>query len=305
VDRNGLPHVTIVVLNWHGRSDTLLCLRSLGALSYARQSILLIDNGCQEFSAAELSGLAPGARYVRTASNRGFAGGANYGIRNALDAGADYILLLNNDATVEPETLTEMVRVAQADAATGVVGAKLLQMGAGERLESVGLRVDLRSGRLFETGFGEDDRGQYDQLTDVPAVTGAAMLLSRAVCEQLGGFDERYFSYLEDVDLCLRARRAGFQIRVAPQARVHHRGKGSTAGKQSTLSLYYATRNHLMLMDTHGVGSRIDRMLRRVTIVLLNVAYALRGTWPSQPARLRAVSRGVRDYCRGVVGAAG
>jgi GT2 family glycosyltransferase len=305
VGRNGLPHVDIVVLNWHGRSDTLVCLRSLAALSYPNHSVILIDNGCQEFSDDELRGLLPGARYVRTEHNRGFAGGANLGIQRALEAGAGYVLLLNNDATAAPDALTEMTRVAEADSAIGVVGAKLLQMDDPARLETVGVRVDLRWGRLFETGFGEEDRGQYDQISEVTAVSGGAMLLRRALCERLGGFDEGYFAYLEDVELCLRARRAGFRVQLAPRARVHHKGKGSSAGAQSTLSLYYATRNHLMLMDAYGVGPPLQRRLRQTVILTLNLAYALRGAWAARPARLRAVLQGARDYRRGVVGAAG
>lgn len=299
----GPSHVAIVVLNWHGRSDTLLCLHSLAALSYPTWSVILIDNGCQEFSATELNALLPGAHYLQTESNHGFAGGANLGIRHAIEAGADYVLLLNNDAVVEPAALTEMVRVAEADPAVGVVGAMLLQMDRPGRLEAAGLRVDLRWGRLFETGFGEDDHGQYDHVNDVAAVSGGAMLLRRALWERLGGFDERYFSYLEDIDLCLRARKIGFGVRLAPLARVHHKGKGSSGGTQSALSVYYATRNHMMLMDEHGVGSSVQRTLRRATVVTLNLTYALRGDWSARPARVRGVFRGLADYRRGVVGA--
>lgn len=297
----GPSHVGIVVLNWYGRSDTLVCLRSLAALSYPEYSVILIDNGCHEFSPTELNALLPGARYLQTESNRGFAGGANLGIQHALEAGADYVFLLNNDAVVEPDALSEMVRVAEAEPSVGIVGALLLQMERPGRLEAAGVRVDLHWGRLFETGFGEDDHGQYDHVNDVAAVSGGAMLLTHAVCERLAGFDERYFCYLEDVDLCLRAQRVGFRVRLAPRARVHHKGKGSSGSEPSALSVYYATRNHLILMDEHGVGSRYRRLLRRAVIVTLNVAYALRGDWLS---RLRAVYRGVGDYRRGVVGAA-
>ncbi len=300
----GPSHVGIVVLNWHGRSDTLVCLRSLAAVSYSNCSVILIDNGCHEFSPTELNALLPGAHYLQTESNRGFAGGANLGIQHAIEAGADYVLLLNNDAAVEPEALSEMVRVAEAEPSVGVVGALLLQMDRPGRLEAAGLRVDLRWGRLFEAGFGEDDHGQYDRVTDVAAVSGGAMLLRRALCERLGGFDERYFSYLEDIDLCLRARKIGFGVHLAPLARVHHKGKGSSGGTQSALSVYYATRNHMMLMDEHGVGSSVQRTLRRATVVTLNLAYALRGNWSARPARMRGVLRGLADYRRGVVGVA-
>ncbi|HVN85516.1 MAG TPA: glycosyltransferase family 2 protein [Candidatus Binatia bacterium] len=296
--------VFVVVLNWNGRADTLVCLRSLTTVVAPHLTVVLVDNGCAEFSAAELSALVPNSYYLRSPDNRGFAGGCNLAIRHALNRGAQLVFLLNNDAVVEPDTVAEVARVAAADPTVGVVGAKLLQTHRPNILESAGLRVNLRSGRLYQIGFGEEDTGQYDTGSDVSAVSGCAMLLTQAVCERLGGFDERYFAYLEDVDLCLRARSAGFAVRFAPRARVYHRGKGSTARDQSTLSSYYATRNHLLLMDTHGCGGAAQRSLRRIAVVLFNLAYALRGRPDSMYARLHTVARAVGDYRRDRFGAA-
>lgn len=298
-----LPSVAIVVLNWHGRTDTLQCLHSLAQLSYPQRSLWLIDNGCREFSADEVARLVPGGRYLHTATNLGFAGGCNLGIRETLLTGAEFILFLNNDATIAPEALSLMVQAAEADSTVGIVGAKVLQMVDPSVLECAALRVDLRWGRLYQIGFGEPDCGQYDDLADVTAVSAAAMLVRRTLCERLGGFDERYFAYLEDVDFCLRARQAGFRVHVAPQARVWHKGKTSTGGATSPHSLYYATRNHLMLMAGHVHRSGAARLLGATIVVLLNAAYALRASHGSRCAQLQAVWRAVRDYRRGGVGA--
>src|SRR6185295_640660 len=112
---------------------------------------------------------------------------------------------------------------------------------------------------------------------DTIAVSGCAMLVRRAVCEQLRGFDERYFAYLEDADLCLRARAAGFRVVVAPRARVHHQRADASAGRQSISGIYYTARNHLRLVDEHGDGGPLRRGARRLAVASLNVAYAMRG----------------------------
>jgi GT2 family glycosyltransferase len=294
--------VWIVVLNRRGRSYTIACLRAVAALSYPNTSLVLIDNGCQDFSAAEVAQLVPGAHYVQVAINRGFTGGVNLGIRHALQHAGDYVLLLNNDATIEADAVTELVNVATSDPRIGIVGAKLLQRDPAGRLESAGLSVALHTGRVYQMGFGEVDRGQYDTTTERMAVSGGAMLLSRAVCERLGGFDDRYFRYLEDVDICLRARQAGFRIVFAARARVHHTGKGMAGGHTSPLILYYAVRNHLLLMREFGRGGVVARLLRVPLICLLYVAYVLSGRAGTGWRGLHALWCGWRDFCRGIVG---
>lgn len=298
---NASPFVGAVVLNWHGRAETLQCLRALAALRYPNLSLVLIDNDGREFTPEEVARLVTRSRYVPTDVNLGFAAGSNLGMRQALQDGADYVWFLNNDAQPEPDALAELVEIARGDAA--VVGAKILQARDARRLDSIALDINLRSGRIYLTGHDEIDRGQYDSLRDTLAVTGCAMLVSRTACEQLGGFDECFCAYLEDADLCLRARAAGLRVVAAPRARVLHRRAPATCGRQSAASLYYTTRNHLMLMDRHGIGPAWSRRPRVAWVIALNMAYALRagGGFPRQ--RLVAVWRGVRDYQRGVVGA--
>ena len=296
--KSNAPRVGVVVLNWHGRETTRTCIEALRALDYQDCFTVLIDNGCEDFSAAEVATLLPSARYLRSDRNLGFTGGSNLGMREALQAGAQYVWFLNNDAEPEADALTELVATAERDATIGIVGPKILQAKRPERFDSVAVRVDLRTGRLYLLGHDEPDRGQYDQLADTVAITGCAMLVRREICERLGGFDESYFAYLEDVDLCLRARAAGFRVVVAPRSRVRHSRAVATGGRQSASSLYYATRNHLFLMQRH----RGPSLPRTATILALNLAYAIRTGTRGSATRLRAVWRGWRDFRGGIVG---
>jgi hypothetical protein len=299
----GSPRVAAVVMNWHGRRQTIECLRSLAAIIHDNLRVILIDNGGSEFTVAEVRGFNAEGVYIPSLVNQGFAAGANLGMREALAGGAQYVWFLNNDAVADPAALSELLAVAGAPPHPAVVGAKILQRQDPQRIDSIALGVDLRTGRLYLTGHDEIDAGQYDGIDGVTAVTGCAMLVSRAACERLRGFDERYFAYLEDADLCLRARAAGFGVTVAPRARVLHDRAPATAQRQSASSLYYTTRNHLRLMREHGTTDAVARLLRPAAIMGLNLAYALRGAPGTRAARLRAVLRGVRDYRRAVTGA--
>ena len=296
--------VNVVVLNWHGPANTTRCLRALAAITAPTVTVTVVDNGCTDFSPGAVAALAPGAQYVRTDTNLGFAGGANAGMRRALADGAEYVWFVNNDAAPEPQSLAALLTVATAAPHVGVFGPKILQADGPQRIDSVAIDVNLRTGRVYLTGHDELDRGQYDGLSTVTAVTGCAMLVRRAACERLGGFDESFFAYLEDADLCLRAAAAGYGVAAVPAARILHSRAPATGARQSASSLYYATRNHLRLMERHGQGRGSRRQVRRLTVVVLNLLYALRGEPQLRRARVRAVWRGVTDYRRGVTGAA-
>jgi len=297
------PLVGIVVVNWRRREATLACLNALAALEYFEWRLHLVDNGCEDFDAVELERMFPGADYLRTGHNLGFAGGSNVGMRAALEAGAAFVWFLNNDAEPEPAALRELVAAADGALPAAVVGAKILQKARPERIDSVALHVDLGSGRVLLRGHDEIDRGQFDDLAEVDAVTGCAMLVRRDALARLGGFDESFFSYMEDADLCLRARAAGLRVLAAPRARVMHDRPVATRGRQSTASLYYATRNHLELVRRHGRGPRWRRPLLVAAVFALNFAYALRAADAPLGPRVAAVWRGLLDYLRGRSGA--
>jgi hypothetical protein len=294
--------VHIVVVNWRQRGATLDCLAALGRMTDRDWALVLVDNGCRDFSQAELDRLAPGARYLASPTNLGFAGGANLGWRAARQRGASWVWFLNNDAMPEAGALSALRAAAAGPPPADLVGAKILQRQAPDRLDSVGVEIDLGSGRLRLIGHDEIDRGQYDGLSDPLAVTGCALFASMAALDALDGFDEHYFAYLEDVDLCLRARELGFRVALAPRARVLHDRLPAHRGRQSPASLYYSTRNHLRLLQRHGRGAPWLRTLQEARVAAWSAAYALARGGGGRLARLRAARRGIADYRRHVTG---
>jgi GT2 family glycosyltransferase len=302
---NRAPLVGVVVVNWRRPEATRGCLEALSAMAYRNWFAVVVDNGAADFGADALRAQLPGAEYARSAVNLGFAAGSNLGMRAALARGAEWVWFLNDDATPEPNALDELLAAARRPLRPALLGAKIVQQARPERLDSVALDVDLGSGRVYLLGHDEVDRGQYDHVREPLAVTACALLVRRDACERLGGFDERYFAYLEDADICLRARAAGLRVAAVSGARVRHDRPPATRGRQSPASLYYACRNHLALLAVHAPQSSSRSRLRGARVVAGYLAFAMRGDPSGLASRVAAVRRGALDHTRGVMGPQG
>lgn len=222
------PSVAAIVLNFNGREVTLQALASLTALGYEPLEIVVVDNGSTDGSFEAVAAAFPEVTQLRTEVNLGPAGGANLGVRHALDRGHDYLLILNNDIEVAPDLVTEMVRVAESGPAIGIVGPKAFFYWDRDRIWTAGGRITFREAVTKERGTGELDRGQYDRDEETGYVNGCAQLVKRAVFEEVGLWDPIYRLSFEDADFCLRARRAGWRSWYAHRARLWHMVSVST-----------------------------------------------------------------------------
>jgi hypothetical protein len=246
--------VAVSVLHWgSAKADTLACLRSVAASELAASPLIVVDNGTGAVAADEVEAAAPGAVLLVVDDNLGFAGGHNLAMRHALAAGADAVLLLNNDATLEPGCLGALARVAAEQGRVGAVGAKVLSADDPTRLWLAWGRVTYRAALVERVGRDALDGPPFDRLRDVEWVPGCTMLLTRAALEGVGFLDERFFAYHEDVDWCVRARRRGFRVLFAPEARAAHRGEGSLGGRgPANPARYLSARNSVLFARRHG-----------------------------------------------------
>ena len=285
-----------VVLSWNGREDTLRCLESLRGIA-----TVCVDNGSSDGSAEAVAERFPDVELVRNAENLGYAAGNNAGIRPALELGADWVWLVNNDVVVEPTAAAALEDAAGERPDAGVLACKVLFAEPPDRLWYAGGRFNLLlgySGR--QDGYGERDDGRFDRLRDVERATGAAMAVSRAAIERAGLLDEDLFAYVEDVEWCLRIRRSGFAVVFAPEARARHRVSASTGGAGSPASLYYDTRNTLVVCERYRPLPPGLRTLRRGIVVGAHLLQAAR--LPKRSEAARAVLAGRRDFTRGKLG---
>jgi GT2 family glycosyltransferase len=282
-----------VVLNWNGGEDTPRALASLEGIE-----TICVDNGSTDGSDTEVERRFPGVELVRNGANLGFSGGNNTGIRRALERGADWVLLVNNDAEVEPGIADALERAAAARPDAGLLACKVL-FEDGQTVMYAGASFNALlgySGR--RVGWGKPDR--FHELRVVVRADGAAMAMSRAAVDRVGLLDEQLFAYVEDIELSLRMRASGFAVVFVPDAVVRHKGGASTGGAASTTNLYYDTRNTIVVAERHRPLPPGLRALRRGVIVGAHLAQAGRHVTSGEAAR--AVVGGWRDARSGRLG---
>ncbi len=220
--------------------------------------------------------------------NYGFSEGNNIGMEYAQEAlKTDYILLLNNDVVVDPQFLTELVKIAEGDGKIGFVGPKIYYYDQRNTIYSSGASINfffLHS----KGGQGKVDKGQFDTVREVDALNGCALLLRSGLLESVGKLDPDYFKYYEETDWCIRAKKAGYRLIYAPKAIVFHKGAGTNTGP---VVAYYKTRNLILFMRKNG------RKIHWLTFIpyftLLFVVRSLRAIWHRQPGVIWPMFRGL------------
>ena len=251
---NGVSSVWAVTVNWNRPDDTLACVETLAAQTYPHLRLLVVDNGSTDDSVARIQARLPGVELKISKENRGFAAGANIGLRRALEGGADLIFLVNNDTLIDAHAVERLV--AHMKPGVGIAAPLIYYANDRRRIWSAGGLV--RPWLLEQSGDrrGEIAAGQWSGPVERDFVTGCGLLLSRKLLDTVGLFDERFFMYYEDSDLCLRARRAGFRILVVPEARMWHRVARSSGGSDSAFERYWMARSSAMFFRKHARGAQ-------------------------------------------------
>lgn len=240
------PLVYIIILNWNRKYDTLECLESLQYINYPNYKIIVVDNGSIDGSPQVIREKFPNITLIENKKNLGFAEGNNIAIKSALQEGADYVLLLNNDTIVDRNFLIQLVKVAESDPEIGICGPKIYHYDFPNKIWFAGGLI--KGGTTLHIGGGKDDKGQFDKISVVDYITGCAMLVKRKVFEKVGLLDPDYFCMFEDADLCLRNRRAGFKAVYVPNARVWHKISSSFGGFFSPYWAYYMGRSNILFI---------------------------------------------------------
>lgn len=271
IRQNTIPLIHIVVLNWNGADDTIACLDSLAALTYPNFNVVVVDNGSSDDSLARLRPYT--APYplalLETGRNLGYAGGNNVGTQHALDHGADFILVLNNDTTVAPDLLERLLAAAQRIPDAGVFSARIMYFDEPEQVWFDGARWNPSSMQLEWPGQGETESALGTADHDTDYASGAALFFRSEVARQIGLLDESFFLVWEEVDWCFRARKAGWRNIVVPAAKVWHKIGISFGSESSPLRTYFSIRNELLWFSRHAPMSARMRLwvknMRRLT----------------------------------------
>jgi len=260
--------VSIVILNWNRKQDTLNCLKSLIDIKkYFELEVIIIDNYSKDGSLKDIRWYLKNSPFkknniqtvlIRNKANLGFCGGNNVGIRHALNHQADYILLLNNDTYVDRKFLINLIMASEKHSKAGILSPKIYfapgfefkkqtydKKDLGKVIWYAGGEIDWNNVYGFNHGVDQVDGGQFDKIVETDFATGACMLIKREVLEEIGLLDEKYFMYFEDNDLGMRAKRKGWRVLFVPDAVIWHKvSQSSKIG--GPLNDYYITRNRLI-----------------------------------------------------------
>lgn len=271
--------VEIVVLNWNGWKDTVACLQSLQALDYPNFHLVVVDNASSDDSVVQINKAMPAVELLQSGANLGFGGGCNVGIRKAMSRQADYIWLINSDATVHSSALSSLVNVAESADMIGSVGSVLFDAGTDDHVQVWGGgQVKLWSGWCSN----QSARGPLD------FISGASMLLRCDALAMSGVFDEStFFMYWEDTDLAFRLKKCGWKLAVAKDSRVWHK-QSASVGQQSPALDRYFTQSGVRFLRRYAA-------LPFVSIAVMLARMLMKRLLLRDMKRFRAVIEGFRS----------
>jgi GT2 family glycosyltransferase len=315
------PSVSVVILNWNGKQDTLECLTSVMRMDYPSVDVIVVDNGSIDGSAAAIRATFPDVTLLETGSNLGYAGGNNVGMRYAMEHGAQYVLLLNNDTVVDGALVREFIGAAETLGDGAILSAQIYFHAEPETLWYAGGRVVPSTGNTYHEGFQSPARTHgHEGIAQTDYASGCAFFVSTRLLSRIGLFDERFFLLYEETDLCYRARDIGAKCYVVPRAKVWHKVSVSFGGANSPSYIYFWSRNRLLWAEKHLSWRRLLRLYIHVTRATLtrlrpprlrltaSPGSASRRIWTSateyradvmakyRDPVLRAQLRGIRDY---------
>lgn len=250
VTLSSYPKIAMIVLNWNGKNDTCECLESLRQLNYPNYEIIVVDNGSTDGSQKFLRENFPEVILIENERNFGFGGGFNVGIKKALKRKAEYIVCLNNDVIVDKNFLIELVKVGELSPEIGGLYPMAYYYDQPNRINGAGGVNRFINGKVF--GCGELDNGQYNKVRENMLLCGPAIVLKEKTLLDVGFFDVSYFYGPEDLDIALRAIRAGYKLIFVPNAKLWHKTRGATGGRVTPLTSYFSIRNRILFVKKHA-----------------------------------------------------
>ena len=251
-----MRRLSVIVLNWNGLADTRAALASLSACRVPpgwQVGLMMVDNGSTDGSVEAVRREFPAVEVVALPENRRFAGGNNEGMKRALAAGADAVMLINNDIEAANGLFDNLLGALERDPDAGAVVPLICFAEPRDVIWYAGGRCVPALGFAAHRGLREPDRAQFRKVESTGYITGCCLLASREAWLEVGPLDERYFIYAEDTDWSLRARAAGYRLLFVPRARLWHK-VSAASGAASPWKIYQRLRANLMLFARHATG---------------------------------------------------
>jgi hypothetical protein len=250
VNTDAAPKVSIIVLNWNRKADTLECLESLRRMRYPNYEVVVVDNGSTDDSVETIKQAHPHVTVLQNSDNLGYAEGNNVGVHHAWQSGSDYAFILNNDAVVSANTLTPLVETMEREPDVAIVGSRICYYHRRDIIQCAGTRADEKTGATIEeVGNGQQDTGQEFPEESYNSAHGCAMMVRCSLLEKVGLMEPAFCLYLEEEDWCLRFQEAGYRVKMIATSKVFHKDGATIGGSKSPPALYYMARNRRLFLE--------------------------------------------------------
>lgn len=274
------PLASVVIPNWNGEKYLPLCLDSLRQQTYPRLEIIVVDNGSTDGSLALLARDYPEVQVVTLGENRGYAGGVNAGLQVAT---GQVLVAFNNDAEADARWVEELIAALDRHPEAGMATSRVRLFERRDRLHTAGdfYRLD---GIPGNRGVWEVDGPAYDEETWVFGAAGVASVYRRSMLDEIGLLDERFCSYLEDVDLSWRAQLVGYRCIYAPRAIVYHMVSATGGGPMAS---FFVGRNTIFVIAKDYPSSLLRHYWPAVLRAQLRVSLEALRAWRGVAARAR------------------
>lgn len=260
--------VYIILINYNSKVHTIECLESLSELNYINYRIIIVDNNSIDNDFDKVKSKYNNVYIINNKKNYGFAGANNIGIKYALDNKADYILLLNNDTTVDKDFLSVLVNESEKNKKVAICTSKILYYGSKNKIWYGGGGISYFKGnsQIYNLNCDNDSINNKNMYCNF--ASGCCMLINSEALKKVGLMNEEYFLYYEDVDYCIKFLNAGYKIYYVPESIIFHKESISTK-KYSYLYQYYFARNRLLFIKKNF------NMLNKITAYPISILWLL------------------------------
>jgi GT2 family glycosyltransferase len=295
-----LRTLAVIVLSWNGRDltrDTLASLTACRVPDGWRVHTIVVDNASSDDSPRMVREEFPSVELLALTENRRFAGGNNVGLEKALAAGADAVMLLNNDVLADPVMLEKLLAALEEDPGAAAAAPLIYFAPPSAHIWYAGGRCTPWLAHSSHRAIRTRDHGQFRSVEETGYLTGCCLLAKAEAWKRVGLLDERYFIYAEDADWSLRARAMGFRLLFVPTARLWHRVSASSGGAMNPWKVYQRLRANVTLWSRHARG--LARLTWLPALLAQQAAYAVLLLARGHAAAAAAVPRALADAAAG------